>query len=45
MGIIAGIAILSNYCIERKALSYFEIPIKNMGWKGVHGQDVADKIL
>lgn len=28
MGIKTGIAILSNYCVERKALSYFEIPTK-----------------
>jgi hydroxymethylglutaryl-CoA reductase len=27
MGIKTGIAILSNYCVERKALSYFEIPV------------------
>lgn len=41
MGIKTGIAILSNYCIERKALSYFEIPTKDLGWKGVTGLEVA----
>ena len=45
MGITTGIAILSNYCVERKALSYFEMPINDMGWKGVEGQEVAEKIL
>ena len=37
MGIQTGIAILTNYCIERKALSWFEIPVKKLGWKGVPG--------
>lgn len=45
MGIKTGIAILSNYCVERKALSFFEIPIKDMGWKGVSGLEVAEKIM
>lgn len=45
MGIKTGIAILSNYCVERKALSYFELPVKDMGWKGVTGLEVAEKIL
>ena len=37
MGIKTGIAILSNYCTERKALSWFEAPVKDMAWKGIHG--------
>jgi hydroxymethylglutaryl-CoA reductase len=37
MGIKTGVAILSNYCVERRALSYFEIPVREMGWKGVSG--------
>jgi hydroxymethylglutaryl-CoA reductase len=41
MGIKTGIAILSNYCVERRALSYFEIPAKELSWKGVSGFDVA----
>lgn len=41
MGIQTGIAILSNYCIERRAISYFEMPVKDMGWKGVNGNEVA----
>jgi hydroxymethylglutaryl-CoA synthase len=45
MGIKTGIAILTNYCVERKALSYFEIPVKEMGWKGVTGSEVASKML
>lgn len=45
MGIKTGIAILTNYCAERRALSYFELPVKDMGWKGVPGAEVAQKIL
>ena len=41
MGIKTGIAILTNYCAERRALSYFELPVKDMGWKGVPGTEVA----
>ena len=37
MGIKTGIAILTNYCIERKALSWFEIPVEEMSWKGTPG--------
>ena len=32
-----GIKILSNLCIERKAISFFEIPVSKMGWKGATG--------
>lgn len=45
MGIKTGIAILSNYCCERRALSFFELPVNDMGWKGVPGVEVAEKIL
>ena len=45
MGIKTGIAILSNYCTERISVSYFELPVKDMGWKGVDGSEVAEKIL
>ena len=45
MGIKTGIAILSNYCVERKALGWFEIPVKKLSWKGTNGYDVAEKIL
>lgn len=45
MGIKTGIAILSNYCVERKALSFFEIPVKDLAWKGVTGLEVAEKIM
>ncbi len=38
-------AILSHYCIERKALAEFEIPVELMGWKGVEGEQMAQKIL
>jgi hydroxymethylglutaryl-CoA reductase len=45
MGLMTGIAILSNYCTERKAIAWFEIPTKLMGRKGFEGSDVARKIL
>lgn len=45
MGYSTGIAILSNYCTERKAIGWFEIPVKVMGRKGYDGSDVAKKIL
>lgn len=45
MGIKTGIAILSNYCVERKALSYFEIPVNELKWKGIQGIEVAQKIM
>lgn len=44
-GIKTGIAILSNYCVERKALSYFEIPVYDMAHKGFSGEAVVSKIL
>jgi hypothetical protein len=45
MGVKTGIAIMSNYCIERKALSWFEIPVEKMEWKGTSGEAVVDKIM
>ena len=45
MGLMTGIAILSNYCTERKAIGWFEIPTKLMSRKGFEGSDVARKIL
>ena len=45
MGIKTGIAILSNYCLERKALSTFDIPVEDLNWKGVKGSEVAEKII
>lgn len=45
MGIKTGIAILSNYCIERKAISKFTIPVETLGWKGYKGAEVAEKLL
>lgn len=37
MGINTGISILSNYCIERKSVSKFMIPVENLSWKGHQG--------
>ncbi len=45
MGLVTGIAILSNYCTERKAIGWFEIPSKHMSRKGYEGSDVARKII
>ena len=45
MGVSTGISILSNYCIERRARSSFEIPVDHMSWKGHSGQKVASKIV
>lgn len=41
MGIKTGISILTNYCIERKSVSKFMIPVEQMSWKGHKGIDVA----
>jgi len=41
----AGIKILSNLATERRALAYFDIPVKEMGWKGASGEEVAKKIM
>lgn len=45
MGIRTGISILSNYCVKRKTYSSFKIPVKALSWKGVSGQEVAQRIL
>lgn len=45
MGLNTGIAILSNYCTERKAIGWFEVPTKIMGRKGYEGSTVAKKII
>ena len=45
MGFQTGIAILSNYCTQRKAIGWFEIPVKAMARKGVQGSEVANKII
>ena len=37
LGIKTGIAILTNYCQERKALSWFEIPVEKLEWKNTPG--------
>jgi|JI61114BRNA_FD_contig_71_2251749_length_2390_multi_2_in_0_out_0_3 degradative hydroxymethylglutaryl-CoA reductase len=44
-GIKCGIAVLTNYCTERLAMSTFEIPLKDMEWKGHEGSEVAQKVL
>ena len=48
----AGLKILTNYCIERKTLVKFEIPVEKMDYKGfwflildISGKEVAYRIL
>jgi degradative hydroxymethylglutaryl-CoA reductase len=45
MGIKTGISILSNYCIERKSVSKFMIPIEGLTWKGHSGAEVAERVV
>ena len=45
MGIRAGISILSNYCVKRKAVSSFKIPVEALSWKGIKGEEVAKRIV
>lgn len=40
-----GLRILTNLCMQRRARSVFEIPVKKLGWKGVDGEDVAQRIV
>jgi hydroxymethylglutaryl-CoA reductase len=40
-----GLRILTNLCMQRRARSVFEIPLKKLGWKGVDGEDVASRII
>jgi len=37
LGIKTGISILSNYCVTRKAISTFKLPLNALNWKGVAG--------
>ena len=41
MGIQTGISILSNYCLKRKALAEFRIPVAALSWKGAQGEDLS----
>ena len=45
MGIRTGISILSNYCLKRKALASFKLPVQSLSWKGIAGEKVAAKII
>lgn len=40
-----GLRILTNLCMQRRARSVFEIPVEKLGWKGVDGEDVAQRIV
>ena len=41
----AGIKILSNLATERRAMAYFELPVKEMSWKTAPGEEVAKKVM
>ncbi|OQR81650.1 3-hydroxy-3-methylglutaryl-coenzyme A reductase [Thraustotheca clavata] len=41
----AGLRILTNLCVSRRARSSFSIPIKSLGWKGAAGATVAQRII
>lgn len=41
----AGIKILSNLCVHRKAMATFDIPVSKMGWKSASGEQVAQRII
>lgn len=45
MGINTGIAVLSNYSTERRAIAWFQMPIEHLKWKGVTGEELVDKVL
>ncbi|DBA04177.1 TPA: hypothetical protein N0F65_004285 [Lagenidium giganteum] len=40
-----GLRILTNLCMQRRARSTFEIPVEKLGWKGVAGEQVAERIV
>ncbi|KAI9905902.1 hypothetical protein PsorP6_013613 [Peronosclerospora sorghi] len=40
-----GLRILTNLCMQRRARAEFEIPLLKLGWKGVDGEDVANRII
>lgn len=44
-GIRCGVAVLSNYSTERMAMSMFEVPVREMEWKGYDGGEVVERIL
>ncbi|RLN87889.1 hypothetical protein BBJ28_00006874, partial [Nothophytophthora sp. Chile5] len=41
----AGLRILTNLCMQRRARSEFEIPLSKLGWKGVEGEAVARRVI
>ncbi|RQM14841.1 hypothetical protein DD237_003302 [Peronospora effusa] len=40
-----GLRIVTNLCMQRRARTEFEIPLNKLGWKGVDGKVVADRII
>ncbi|OQS00609.1 3-hydroxy-3-methylglutaryl-coenzyme A reductase [Achlya hypogyna] len=44
-GARAGLRILTNLCVARRARASFAIPIKTLGWKGAAGDVVAARIV
>ncbi|KDO28140.1 hypothetical protein SPRG_06187 [Saprolegnia parasitica CBS 223.65] len=41
----AGLRILTNLCVARRARSSFSLPIASLGWKGAAGMTVASRIV
>ena len=40
-----SLRILSNLCTERMTMSEFIIPLKNLSWKGIEGEEVAKRVI
>lgn len=40
-----GLRILSNYCTERRVITEFKIPVKNMKYKHLSGQEVSKRVI
>lgn len=40
-----GLKILSNYCPARRSISEFKIPLQELSYKGVPGEDIAKRFL
>ena len=40
-----GLRILSNYCPDRKAVSEFRIPLKDLTYKSIPGSDIAKRFI
>ena len=41
----AGLRILTNLCMNRRARARFAIPLKYLAWKGLDGRQVAERVV